>query len=149
MKKTYKAVGGKILPTDIYGNARVIIYDDNYIQYIIANATSFNWEPQSLDYECIDGTIHHIPLNAIVTMSVDNMECLENIKLDDTLMKRIAVFNKTQECKRLDKEIADKKKEIEKIEEVLEDRNGRLKKLKAFIRDIYKIDISEEDDWDE
>jgi len=149
MRKTYKAVGGKILPTNIYGNTRVIIYNDNNIQYIIGNGTSFEWEPRCLNYECIDGTRHHFPLNAVVTMGVDNAECLENIKLDDTLMKRIAVFNKIQECKRLDKEIADKKKEIEKIEEILEDRNGRLKKLKAFIRDIYEIDIDEDDDWDE
>jgi hypothetical protein len=148
MKKTYKAFGGKILPTDTYSNTRVIIYNDDDIQYIIGNGTSFEWEPRCLDYECINGTRHHIPLNAVVTMSVDDAECLENIKLDDTLMKRIAKFNKEQECKRLDKEIEDKKKEIEKIEEVLEDRNGRLKKLKTFIRDIYEIDI-DEDDWNE
>lgn len=137
----------KELP-NLISNARVIIYDDKEIQYITGSCASFEWEPRYLTYESMDGTRTPFDLGATITLGVNNGECLDNIKLDDTLMKRIAKFNKEQECKRLDKEIEDRKNKLKEIEEVLSDRTVRLKKLKEFIADIYDMDIKDDDDYD-
>ena len=145
-RKTYKV--DNVLPLNWYGNTKVIIYNDEDIKYIIGNGTSFEWEPKCMTYESIDGKKTSFPMGAIVNLHVDDANCLDNIKLDDTLMRRIAIFNKEQECKRLDEEIADKKKQIKEIETILEDREHRLEKLKKFIAHIYEIDIEDDDDWD-
>lgn len=128
---------------------RVIIYDDKDMQYIVGDYGSLDYEPQFMTVENMDGTRQSFPLNSILTMGVNDIECLDNIKLDPTLMKRIAVFNKEQECKRLDKEIHEKRERIKEIEAVLEDREGRLAKLKEFIRHIYEIELDDDDDWDD
>lgn len=127
---------------------RVIIYDDKDMQYIVGDYGSLDYEPQFMTVESLDGTRQSFPLNTVITMSASDAECLENIKLDSTLMKRIAVFNKEQECKRLDKEIHDKRQQVKEIEAVLEDRERRLNKLKEFITHIYEIDVND-DDWDD
>lgn len=145
----YQAVENKILPTEI-SKPRVIIYDPEHIQYIVGVGAGFEYEPQFMTVENMDGSVQHFPLNSIITMGVNNVECLDNIKLDETLMKRIAVFNKEQQCKRLDEEIREKRKRIKEIEAVLEDREHRLTKLKEFIRHIYELDIDDDDDdWDD
>lgn len=148
-RRSYNAVGGKLLPNFI-NNTRVIIYDDNDIQYIVGDGASFEWEPQYSTYETFDGSRTTFPFGVKVTLGLNNGEILDNIRLDDTLMKRIAKFNKEQEIKRLDDEIAKKKEEIKEIESILNDRTVRLKKLKEFIANIYDMDIEDEDDedWD-
>lgn len=147
-RKSYKAVENKILPNFI-NNTRVIIYDDENIQYIDGAGASFEWEPQYHFYESIDGSRTPIEMGVKVTLGLNNAVCKDNITLDDTLMKRIAKFNKERECKILDAEIQEKKDRIKYIEGILEDREKRLQKLKNFIADIYDINIDEEDDWDD
>lgn len=147
-RKSYKAVENKILPTTI-NKPRVIIYNDEDINYIVGTYGNLSWEPRYITAENMDGSRSYFPLNSVVTIGVDEAECLENIKLDDTLMKRIAVFNKEQQCKRLDKEIHEKRQRIKEIEAVLEDREGRLAKLKEFVRHIYEIELDDDDDWDD
>ena len=146
-RTSYKAIGDKILPNFI-NNTKVIIYDDNNIQYIVGDGASFEWEPQYSTYESFDGSRTTFPLGVTVTLGLSDAEVLDNIKLDKTLMERIAVFNKEQQCKKLDKEIKEKKERIKEIEAILEDREHRLDKLKEFIADIYDIDI-ENNDWDD
>ena len=140
-------MGDKILPTMIK-KPRVIIYDDKDMQYIVGDYGSLDYEPQFMTVESLDGTRQSFPLNTIITLSVNDTDFVDNIKLDATLMKRIAVFNKEQECKRLDKEIHDKRQQVKEIEAVLEDRERRLNKLKEFIAHIYEIDVND-DDWDD
>lgn len=147
-RKGYNAVGGKLLPNFI-SNTRVIIYDDKDIQYIVGNGASFEWEPEYSTCESLDGSRTTFPLGVKVTLGLSNGEILDNITLDDTLMKRIAKFNKEQEIKRLDEEIKEKKEKIKEIENILEDRENRLDKLKRYIANIYDMDIVEDDDdWD-
>lgn len=136
------------LPTMI-NNPRVVIYNDEDINYIVGNGVSFEWEPQYITYESFDGTRTPFDMGVVATIHLNNAETLENIKLDDTLMKRIAVFNKEQQCKRLDEEIRNKRKRIEEIETILEDRERRLMKLKEFVRHIYEIDVEDDEEWDE
>ncbi len=124
------------------------MYDDKDMQYIVGDYGSLEYEPQFMTVESLDGTRQSFPLNTIITLSVNDTDFVDNIKLDATLMKRIAVFNKEQECKRLDKEIHDKRQQVKEIEAVLEDRERRLNKLKEFIAHIYEIDVND-DDWDD
>ena len=146
-RKVYKAVGSKVLP-NLVSNARVILYDDENIQYITGCCASFEWEPQYMTFESMDGTKTPFDLGATITLSVNNGECLDNVKLDDTLMKRIAKFNKEQECKRLDEEINEKKEKIKELDNILTDRDKRVERLKKYIAEIYDMDIAD-DDWDE
>lgn len=127
---------------------RIIIYNDEDMNYITGDYASLDYEPQFMTVENMDGSVRHFPLNSVLTMGINDIECLDNIELDPTLMKRIAVFNKEQECKRLDKEIHEKRQRVKEIEAVLEDREGRLAKLKEFIRHIYEIEL-DDDDWDD
>ena len=71
-------------------------------------------------------------------------EKIENIKLDDTLMRRIAKFNKEQEIKRLEHEIENKKERIKELDDILQDKEGRIEKLKEFVAIIYDIDLEDE-----
>ena len=67
-------------------------------------------------------------------------------------MKRLAKFNKEIDIKRLDKQIEEKKKQIDELDNVLQDREDRVGKLKNFIKDIYNINLYEDDgdyDWDD
>ena len=109
---------------------RIIIYNGEDMNYITGDYASLEYEPQFMTVESMDGNVRHFPLNSILTMGVNDIECLDSIKLDPTLMKRIAVFNKEQECKKLDKEIHDKRQKVKEIEAILEDRERRLNKLK-------------------
>lgn len=145
--KKYKAVDNKILPAYL-NKPRVIIYDDENIKYYVGNGASFDWEPQYMTYESVDGTKTPLDMGVDVHMHLDETKALDNIKLDDTTMRRIAEFNKSQECKRLDEKIKEKKARIKEIETILEDREHRLVKLKEYIRHIYEIDVND-DDWDD
>ena len=147
MKKSYKAVGDKILPIFV-NKPRVIVYDNENIQYFVGNGASFEWEPQHMFYESMDGTRIPFNMGVNITLRLDETTCNDNIMLDDTTMRRIAVFNKIQECKRLDEEIKEKKEQIKEIEKILNDRTIRLKKLKEFVANIYDIDINDDDDED-
>lgn len=145
--KKYKAVDDKIL--SIYCNKpRVIIYDDENIQYFVGNGASFEWIPQYMTFENLDGAKTPFDMGVDISMHLDETKVLDNIKLDDTTMRRIAEFNKSQECKRLDEKIKEKKARIKEIEIILEDREHRLAKLKEYIKHIYEIDVDDED-WDD
>lgn len=138
----------KIETPVIINNPRVIIYDDENIQYVVGNMATFEWKPEYMSMEGVDGARTTFDMGVTITLDIDDANCLENIKLDDTLMKRIAVYNKEAQCKRLDDEIRSKRKRIDEIETILEDRERRLIKLKEFVRHIYEIDI-DGDDWDD
>ena len=146
--KKYKAVGDKLLPNFI-NNTRVIIYDDNNIQYIVGDGASFEWEPQYKIFESMDGVRTHFPMGVVVTLGLSNAECLDSIKLDNTLMRRIATFNKEQECKRFDKMIEERVARIKELDDILNDKEKRVEKLKKFVATLYDIDIDDDDeDWD-
>lgn len=137
----------KELP-NLISNPHVIIYDDKNIQYITGLMAGVDYEPQVMTYEHIDGSRTSLPLNTQISMCVNDTEILDNITLDDTLMKRIAKFNKEQECKRLDEEIKEKKEKIKELDDILKDRDKRVDKLKKYVAEIYDMDIKDDDDYD-
>ena len=132
---------------DIYDTMNVLIYNDKDIKYYHSVPTMIGFEPETISYESILDGPHSMVVAHNISIQTPSIEEYNNVELDDTLMKRIAKFNKEQECLRLDEEIKKKKQQIKEIEEVLNDRTKRLSKLKDFICDIYSIDIEEEDEY--
>lgn len=137
---------------NVVNRANILIYDSENIQYFGGVYTYFDYEPITQRYDGPNGFTETFSLGATISARVPEFEINDNIMLDETTMKRIAVYNKQMECKRLDKEIAKKRAEIEALDEVLQDRKDRVGKLKEFICKIYDIDLDdydEDDYWDE
>ena len=136
------------IPQSIYGT--MLIYDKDNIRYYSGSPTRIDVESDIAEFD--DPNIPFSKHTAIVgkrmTLQIPNIETLDNIILDDTTMKRIAKFNKNQEIKRLDKTIQEKQEKIKELEDVLSDREKRVNKLKDFIKNIYDIDL-DEDNYDE
>ncbi|MEI3530120.1 MAG: hypothetical protein V8Q75_03470 [Bacilli bacterium] len=137
-------------PINMTGN--ILIYNDTDIQYFHGVPTNIDIINNCEAYQCIDGTSINGRTTTELRSIINNFEQLDNITLDDTTMKRIAKYNKEMDIKKLDKEIEEKKKQIDELDEILQDRKGRIGKLKEFIKDIYNINLEEDDeeyDWDD
>jgi len=137
---------------------KIIIYDDNDMNYIVGNIGIVDIEPDVMSVTtCIDTYEQKIPnLTTHVEFTMSNCEEFDTIQLDPTLMKRIAKFNKEQECKRLDDVINQKKDiidnlndDIKSLDEVLKDKEKRWEKVKEYIANIYEIPIDDDDDDDD
>lgn len=135
-------------------NLKILIYDDKNIKYKTGYCAS-------IDVDCgmpIDVTSpidshgkYMAPMNSVLTCSISNYEELNNIELDETTMKRIAKYNKEQECKRLDEKIKEKKEKIKELDDYLKDKEKRVEKLKKYIINIFDIDINDDEDdyWED
>ena len=130
-----------------YKKTNILIYDDENIIYHKGAMTSFSYDYGCIDFDTLGKINKKITNSVTLTADISPYEELENVKLDDTLMKRIAKFNKEQEIKRLEKEIEDKKKRIKELDDILQDKEGRIEKLKKFVAEIYDIDIESEEDY--
>ncbi len=128
---------------------RILIYDDENMQYRVGNMGDFDI---SVDAPIeITGWRDHErkfiqPLTQLFRCTISNYEELENIKLDDTTMRRIAKFNKETDIKKLDETIKEKQEKIKELDDVLQDKEGRINKLKKFVAGLYDIDLSDEDE---
>lgn len=137
------------------GKMNVLIYNDENMYYYNGVLVRMDNKPQCITYQSVCDTSARTTLSPYSTMEfeVNNyFEYNENIKLDDTLMKRIAKFNKTQECKRLDKQIEEKQKKINELDNLLKDKEQRWDKVKEYIKNIYDIsleDVQRYDDYDD
>lgn len=145
MAKTKKTT----YPRNMIGN--ILIYNDKDIQYFHGVPIEIGAETGYMNYDGGRGYMQSFPTHHLLTASIIDFKQLDNITLDDTTMKRIAKFNKEIDIKKLDKEIEEKKKQIDELDSILQDREGRIDKLKDFIKDIYTIDLNEdeEDYWDD
>ena len=129
----------EIPKTDKYN---ILVYNDEYMIYYDGVLASFNKEPliDEFDEEYFK---HSILVGTNIRFSVPNLEQHETIKLDDTLMKRIAKFNKEVEIKKLDETIKNKQEKIKELDDLLQDKEKRWKKVKDYIANIYNIDCCE------
>lgn len=125
----------------------VLIYDDKNIVYYQGAFTSFESTPNIDSGMFMDGTPYTNIMGYRVNMDVPNLEQLDNIKLDETTMKRISKYNKQMEVKRLDKEIKEKQEKIKELDNLLQDKEKRWNKVKEYIKNIYNISL--EDNYDE
>lgn len=128
----------KTLLTEIE-EPKILIYDSKQMIYLTGTYGSIDYSCDPLEYNYGHNSMgisetRVYGLNSDIKIHLNDTNELSNVELDPTTMKRIEQFNKGQEIKRLDKEIEEKKKEINNIEEILNDRTKRLKKLKEFIR---------------
>lgn len=125
---------------------KVIVYDDKNIKYLTGYMGDYRYEPI-----CINSEI--TPIAVRQSFDITDINKTDTIQLDETLMRRIAKYNKEKECQQLDEKIKEKKAKIKELDDVLTDRVGRVEKLKEFIAKIYDIDLyddedDEDDDWE-
>ena len=128
---------------------KLIIYDDKNISYITGNIYEINVEPHYIEYSPNSWDINKQYFETSKTYSVTTNNPINNetIKLDDTLMKRIAKFNKEVEIKKLDEIIKNKQEKIKELDDLLQDKEKRWNKVKEYIKNIYNISL--EDDYDD
>lgn len=127
---------------------KLIIYNDKNISYITGDIYEINIEPHYIEYSTNSWDINKQYFETSKTYSVttNNPVNNETIKLDDTLMKRIAKFNKEVEIKKLDETIKNKQEKIKELDNLLQDKEKRWNKVKDYIKNIYNISL--EDDYD-
>lgn len=128
-------------------NANILIYDDKNIKYYKGVPLSMNCETMADNGMYCNGETYNYIRGYNVNFTIPNLEEYNNVELDDTLMKRIAKFNKEQECERLDKEISKKKENIKELDKLLKDKEKRWQKVKEYIAKIYEIDINDDYDY--
>ena len=135
-------------PVNSLGN--ILIYDDENIKYYSGVPFSIDFEHETMTYNCSDSDYSRtISIGVNLNVRLNNYEESNNIKLDDTLMRRIAKFNKEQDIKKLDEVIKEKKEKIKELDDILQDKEKRVDKLKKFVANIYDIDIDNDDEYDD
>lgn len=95
-----------------------------------------------------DTTKRYVPMKneAMLTIKLTSFDANETIKLDDTMMKRIAKYNTEIELRKVEEKIKSQERKLKKIEEKIEDREQRWKKIQDFVSDIYELPLEDEDD---
>ena len=132
-------------------NINILIYDEENIIYKKGECVSFSAESEPVETTCSDSPARtFIPsMTAVLNCVIANYEELDNIKLDDTTMKRIAKFNKDIDIKKWDEKIEAKKDKIKELDNLLKDKEKRWDKVKEYIAKIYEIDPDDYgDDYD-
>lgn len=126
---------------------KLIIYDDKNISYITGNIYEINVESHCSECASVDTYEKYVEISKTYSVTTDNPINDETIKLDETLMKRIAKFNKEIEIKKLDETIKNKQEKIKELDDLLQDKEKRWEKVKDYIKNIYNISL--EDDYDD
>lgn len=117
---------------------KIIMYDNENMVY--------------LEGDVKNAEISHEPFSGIKSTfigNISNYDETQTIQLDETLMKRIAKYNKIAEIKELEKIIEDKKTEIKELDDMLKDKDKRVQKLKEFVANLYDLDLTNYDDYDD
>lgn len=130
----------------IINKANIIIYDEKEMKYINGVLSAISIDNKTYNYETADGITHNEVIGRTLIAQMPVSEEIETIKLDETLMRRIAKYNKEVEIKKLDKIIEEKKKQVEELDNNLKDKEKRWKKVKEFITNIYEIELEDEDE---
>lgn len=132
-----------------FNGKKLLIYDDEEIHYIEARVTEIDMQQHWIDYEDPHGHKTSYPTGRTYTFDTVEGFDTDTIKLDETLMKRIAKYNKEIEIQKLDEKIKEKKNKIKELDDILQDKDKRVEKIKEFIANIYDIDITDDDDYED
>lgn len=128
----------------------IIIYDEQEIHYITGDIIEFNIDNNFINYEnYIDGRIESYPTNRTFTFTTANNFDEDTIKLDETMMKRIAKYNKEKELQRIEEQIKEKEEQIKELDNKLQDKEKRWQKVKEYIANIYDLDLESDDEEDD
>lgn len=126
---------------------KIILYDDENLMYLTGNLYNAEVKQDFITYSCVDGIGKRtIPTLKVFKGTIEGDET-ETIKLDETLMKRIAKYNKEAEIKKYDKIIEEKKEKIQELDDILQDKDKRVEKIKQFIANIYDLDLADDEDY--
>lgn len=129
---------------------QVLIYDEDNMIYTtgVVNLLDISL-PEPIETTSITSLYRtYAPSFGPTTIKIETYDLGSNdsIKLDPTMMKRIAKYNKEVEIKKLDEIIEKRKKEIEELNDILEDKSKRVDKIKKYIAEIYDISVDDEDE---
>ena len=124
---------------------KIILYDDENLVYLKGQLYNSEINQDYQSCRSITRETRTVPLEKTFTGEIDGDET-ETIKLDETLMKRIAKYNKEAEIKKYDKIIKEKKKKIQELDNILQDKDKRVEKIKQFIANIYDLDLADDED---
>lgn len=126
---------------------KIILYDDENLMYCTGNLYNTEISQEIQHCRSITGETWSVSLSKKFEGTIDGDET-ETIQLDETLMKRIAKYNKEAEIKKYDKIIEEKKKQIKELDNILQDKDKRIEKLKEFVANIYNLDLADDEDDD-
>lgn len=110
---------------DLTDKYNILVYNDEYMIYYDGVLASFDEENIWDNGYFVTGEHHQSSLATNIRFTVSNLEQHETIKLDDTLMKRIAKFNEEIEIKKLDETI----KKIKQIVDIYNNTKGEFATL--------------------
>lgn len=129
---------------------KIILYNDKDLLYFTGRIDTYEVKRNYIDVTTIaDIETKKMILNTEIYGQVHGYQS-QTIELDETLMKRIAKYNKEAEIKKYDEIIEDKQKKIKELDNILQDKEKRVDKIKEFIADIYDISVEEDDeDWED
>lgn len=129
-------------------NLNILIYDDENFEYMTGELIGITKEPILMDCTSIrDFMQRYMPTGrANLWFEIQDCENKETIHFDDTLMKRIAKYNKEADIEKLDNDLKTKKKKIKELEEKIEDREQRWQKIQKFVANIYDLPLEDNED---
>ncbi len=96
----------------------------------------------------INRTLESYPTNRTFTFTTANNFDEDTIKLDETMMKRIAKYNKEKELQKIEQQIKEKEKQIKELDDKLQDKEKRWQKVKEYIANIYDLNLEDDEDDD-
>ena len=130
-------------------NKHIIIYDEEDIHYIEADIIEFDSHCDVIEYQDpINGETIKFPSDTTFTFTTTNSFDEDTIKLDETMMKRIAKYNKEKELQKIKEQIKEKEEQIKEIDNKLQDKEKRWQKVKEYIANIYDLDLESDDEED-
>lgn len=133
-------------------NLNILIYDDEEIKYMTGEIKRLETNPILAECTNINDFTRKYMTTGRKEMLCDirDYDEKETIRLDDTLMRRIAKYNKEAEIEDMDRKLKAKEERIKQLEEKIEDREERWKKIQKFVAKIYELPIDDENyDYDE
>lgn len=141
----------------MFNGYKVIIYNDTEMETFQGILKSIETEDmQFVQGETLDGTRYSVPIQPrnmeIIAMVTDRV-----IELDPTTMKRIAMYNKSEDLKGLNDEIKKAKKRLKELKDDVKNQSEKLDNLKEFISHFIDCDCVSVDkyyeminrDWEE
>lgn len=139
-------------------NMNILIYDDKEIKYYFGYTDKINTinNPEIIDVTEITDLFKKTEIinNTETHIICDNFIGSQYIKLDETLMKRIAKYNKEKELEEIDYEIKEKQcilkelfEDIKEKEKQLSNINDKLFELKPLKKALDDLIYDEEDDY--
>jgi len=127
----------------------LIIYDEKEIHYITGDIYEMNVDTNCIEYEDpLGGVKQTVGVSKTFTFTTGNSIDEDTIKLDETMMRRIAKYNKEKELQKIEEQIKEKKEKIKELDNKLQDKEKRWQKVKEYIANIYDLDLEKDDDDD-